>query len=197
MNTPNTSESLLIRVRDARDEQAWYQFTEVYRPVIVRLARGKGMQGADAEDLAQQVLVSVAGAINRWEPDAKRAKFRTWLRRVTENAILNALTRGSCDLVPGDSIVRSLAEQARSDDSLDSQQLQLERRREIFRWAAAQVQEEFQADTWQAFWLTAVENQDVDEVAATLHKSRGSIYTARSRVMRQLQLKVQEFEAEE
>ncbi len=45
------------------------------------------MQDADAEDLAQRVLVSVAGAIERF--DAKGdARFRAWLRRITENAIL-------------------------------------------------------------------------------------------------------------
>jgi len=45
-----------------------------------------------AEDLAQQVLISVAGGIQRWETDPRRARFRTWLRRVADNAILNALT---------------------------------------------------------------------------------------------------------
>ena len=93
MNLPDTRESLILRVRDSEDREAWDQFSQIYRPVICRLAAKKGMQAADAEDLAQQVLVSVSRAIERWEPDAERAKFRTWLKRVTDNAILNALTR--------------------------------------------------------------------------------------------------------
>jgi len=83
MTSPETRSSLLLRIRDADDRDAWDQFSEIYRPVICRVARLKGLQQADAEDLAQQVLLSVAGAIDRWQPDEGRAKFRTWLKRVT------------------------------------------------------------------------------------------------------------------
>ena len=83
--TPETRPSLLVRVKDPTDRQAWSQFVEVYRPVIHRLARRKGLQHADAEDLVQRVLVAVAGSIDRWEHDARRAKFRTWLHRVAHN----------------------------------------------------------------------------------------------------------------
>jgi RNA polymerase sigma-70 factor (ECF subfamily) len=77
MLVPETRPSLILRVRDANDADAWNQFATLYRPVILRLARRKGIQAADAEDLAQQVLLSVAGAMERWQPDQQRARFRT------------------------------------------------------------------------------------------------------------------------
>lgn len=193
-SSPETRASLLIRVRDPADQAAWQEFVEIYRPVILRLARHKGMQPADADDVAQQVLLSVAKAVEEYDP--RRARFRTWLHRIARNAILNALTRGKPDRGSGDTGMRAILSQHESHDGPDSDLLRLEYRREVFRWAAKQVRKEFQDDTWSAFWLTAVDGRDGDSVAQELGKSRGAIYAARSRVTRRIQEKATEFEEE-
>ncbi len=194
MTDPETHASLLLRVRDPSDREAWFEFAEIYRPVIVRLARTKGMQDADADDLAQRVLVSIAGAIDRFEPNDKRAKFRTWLKRVSENAILNAITRGAKDVGTGGDVIDSLLEREPASCGPDSDLLRIEYRREVFNWAARRIRDEFEPATWDAFWQTAVEAREVEDVAAELGKNRGSIYAARSRVMRRLKEKIVEFE---
>ena len=191
---PETHPSLIVRIRDPDDREAWFEFAEVYRPVIIRLARAKGLQDADADDLAQQVMVSVAGAIERFEADDKRARFRTWLRRIVENAVLNTLTRAKPDRAAGDSETRAALTDEPAVTEWESEQLETEYRREVFRWAALQIRGEFQDDSWQAFWETAVNGRDVDEVAATLGKRRGAVYAARSRIMRRLKEKVLQFE---
>jgi len=193
-STPETRASLLIRLRDPADRAAWYEFVEIYRPVILRLARQKGMQDADADDVAQQVLVAVAKAAQQREHDPRRAKFRTWLGRVAHNAILNALTRARPDRGSGDSAMLAVLNGHESPTGPDSDLLRLEHRREVFRWAARQVRKEFHQDTWDAFWLTAVEGRPVEDVAAQLAKNRGAIYAARSRVIRRIQEKVTEDE---
>jgi RNA polymerase sigma factor (sigma-70 family) len=195
-SNPETRASLLIRVRDPADQAAWYEFVEIYRPVILRLARQKGMQEADAEDVAQQVLVAVAKAVEQRGHDPKRAKFRTWLHRVAHNAILNALTRGRPDRGSGDSALRAVLSGHESHSGPDSDLLRLEYRREVFRWAARQVRLEFRQATWDAFWLTAIEGRAVEDVAQELGKNRGAVYAARSRVMRRIQEKVTEYEQE-
>lgn len=195
-STPETRASLLFRVRDPADQTAWNEFVEIYQPLIVRLARQKGMQEADAEDVAQQVLMAVARAVEQREHDPKRAKFRTWLGRVAHNAILNALTRGKPDRGSGDSAMLALLAEHASDTGPDSELLRLEHRREVFRWAARQIRKEFHQTTWDAFWLTAVEGRPVDSAAEALAKNRGAIYNARSRVMRRIQEKVTEYEQE-
>ena len=194
MSDPETHASLLLRVRDPSDREAWFEFAEIYRPVIVRLARTKGMQDADADDLAQRVLVSIAGAIDRFEPNDKRAKFRTWLKRISENAILNAITRGAKDVGTGGDVIDSLLEREPASCGPDSDLLRIEYRREVFNWAARRIRDEFEPATWDAFWQTAVEAREVEDVAAELGKNRGSIYAARSRVMRRLKEKIVEFE---
>jgi RNA polymerase sigma-70 factor (ECF subfamily) len=152
----------------------------------------KGLQHADAEDLAQQVLTAVSKAIDRWQTDPTRAKFRTWLHRIAQNLIINALTRAAPDRAAGDSVTLDRLHQAAADGP-DSDLVRMEFRREVFRWAADRIRSEFRSGTWDAFWLTAVEGQTVDEASRRTGMSCGAIYAARSRVMRRLKEKVLEF----
>jgi RNA polymerase sigma factor (sigma-70 family) len=192
--SPETRPSLLVRLKDHADQAAWDEFAQVYTPVVYRLALRRGMQHADAEDLVQQVLTAVAKAIDRWQTDPARGQFRTWLHRVAQNLIINALSRAAPDRGSGDpSIFEHLHQQA-ADEGPASDLVRMEFRREVFRWAADEIRQEFQPTTWDAFWLTAVEEQDVVEVAQRLGLSCGAIYAARSRVMRRLKKKVSEFE---
>ncbi len=195
-SAPETRPSLLIRVRNPADQAAWEDFVEIYRPVILRLALRKGMQAADAEDIAQEVLTVLAKAVEQWVYDPKRAKFRTWLHRVANNAILNGLSRGRPDRAAGGPAPQAAIVQKQSREGPDSDLLRLEYRREVFRWAARQVRKEFRPDTWNAFWLTAVEGRPAEAVAKELAKDAGAVYTARSRVMQRIREKVSDYEEE-
>lgn len=186
---PETRESLLIQLRDAENREAWFEFAAIYRPMAYRMARRRGLQDADAQDLAQRVLLSVAGSISEWKSDPERARFRSWLARVARNAIVDTFRREKPDLGQGGStIMHRLAEEPVPADD----EMEWEHRREVFRWAAKQVRWEFEDETWLAFWLITVEGKPTSEVAKELNKSVGAIYTAKSRVMKRLQEKVQE-----
>jgi RNA polymerase sigma-70 factor (ECF subfamily) len=191
---PDTRASLIVRLKDRADQEAWGVFVEVYRPVVYRLACHKGLQHADAEDLAQQVLVAVAGAVHRWQPDAARGRFRTWLHRIAHNLIVNMLTRGGRDRAAGGEGPRDLLDEQAAPEGPESELLRTEYRREVFAWAARQIRPEFQPDTWMAFWHTAVEGREVADVARLLSKKPGAVYAARGRVMRRLRDKVLEWE---
>ena len=193
--SPETRQSLIVRLKDRADHEAWFEFTEIYRPVVYRLALHRGLQPADADDLVQSVFSAVARVIGQWQEDPQRARFRTWLNRVAENAVVNALTRGPRDRGVGGSEMIDLL-QLHPAASGDSQSIRVERRREIFRWAARQVRSEFQSETWDSFWMTAVEGVSVEEAARLLSRSIGAVYAARSRVMRRLREKVAEWSDE-
>lgn len=191
--SPETRLTLIVRLKDRDDQEAWGEFLEIYQPLVYRLAVAKGLQHADAEDVAQQVFESVARAVDRWLPDEGRAKFRTWLTTIARHAILNALSRRAPDRPTGDTAERELlAGQAAA--TADSELLLAESRREIFQWAARRVRDEFEPQTWDAFWLTAVEGRDVSEVTAATGKSAGAVYAARSRVMKRLKQVVLEWD---
>ncbi len=73
----------------------------------------------------------------------------------------------------------------------------MEFRREVFGWAARQIRDEFQPETWNAFWQVGVEGHSVAEVAQMLGKKPGAIYAARGRVMRRLKEKIIDWEGAE
>jgi RNA polymerase sigma factor (sigma-70 family) len=189
---PETRASLIVRLKDRADQEAWGEFVEIYWPVVYRLACQKGLQHTDAEDLAQQVMSAIAGAIDRWEPDEARGRFRTWLNRIAQNAIINALTRRSPDRAIADDLLHKCVVL----EGPESELLRLEFRREVFVWAARQIRAEFQFDTWDAFWQVAVEGHSVVSVAEGLGKKVGAIYAARGRVMRRLKEKVLEWQVD-
>jgi RNA polymerase sigma factor (sigma-70 family) len=191
---PETRSSLIVRLRDRADQAAWAEFVEIYRPVIYRLACRKGLQDADAEDLVQRVLVAVALAVHRWEQDDTRGRFRTWLSCIARNLIINALTRQAPDRALGDAATQALLAQQAAPEGPDSALLRTEYRREVFHWAARQIQAEFRPDTWLAFWQTAAEGRPIEEVARQLGKKPGAVYTARGRVMQRLREKILDWE---
>lgn len=195
-NLPDTQYSLLARLSDPQDREAWEQFIDIYRPVIYRLARGKGLQDADAQDLAQQVLISVSAAIPDWQRTSDHTRFRHWLKKVVRNAALNALTRGQGKhLLGGTSLLNAVSEEGNLHAELE-QQIDAEHRREVFRKASTIVQQQVQAATWQAFQLSAIQNLSVEKVAAETGLSIGAVYIARSRVLSRLRQTVEAIEKE-
>ena len=187
--TPETRLSLIRRLQSGADEDAWTEFSNIYRHVIVKLASSKGLQAADAEDLAQKVLLSISKHIVGWKPDPKRGRFRTWLQKVVRNATLNALTRIPEDVAPGGTTaIRSMADLPQSDAAAFDQ----EWKRETLNWAVGQIRPEFEPATWDAFWLTAVEGQSPKAVASQTGKSLGAVYIARTRIMKRIRAKVDE-----
>jgi RNA polymerase sigma-70 factor (ECF subfamily) len=194
---PETRESLLALVRSPANREAWDQFALIYRPVIYRLARHRGLQDADAQDLAQQVLMAVASAIGSWEKSDESVRFRHWLRRVARNAIVNALSRRPQDRAAGGSAANDLLLEQPNVDLQSNAQIELEYRRELYLRAAKTVRSDFEPETWRAFEMTVIENRSIDEAAVELAKPIGTIYAARSRIMRRLREAVRDLEKSE
>lgn len=193
---PETRSSLLVQVRSPENSEAWEQFVNLYRPVIYRMARKRGMQDSDAQDLAQTVLIRVAGAIDRWERTDPNIGFRHWLARVAKNAIITALTTSPRDAAAGGTDVQEVLNEQPDVDVDVEREFALEYLREQYHRAAAIVQTDVTAVTWRAFELSVIDGTPCDEVAAIIGSRIGTVYAARSRVMRSLRDQIQRLEDE-
>ena len=188
---PDTSYSLIERVRDLADGASWAEFLRIYQPVVYRMARRRGLQDADAQDVIQQVFVSVSRSIDGWKGGEDLPPFRAWLTTVTRNAITKALTRQPRDRASGSSAVVDQLNALPSPEVATAEIVQ-ETRREIVRWCKERIRGEFTESTWDIFWQTSVNAVPIAEVAAHSGRSVGAIYVARHRVLTRLKEKVAE-----
>lgn len=192
---PETRNSLILRLPDKSDVEAWDQFVSIYEPLVYRLARAKGFQDADAHDVTQEVLVAVSRAVERWEPDRQRGRFRDWLFRIARNLMINFMTRRIHRPIDrGDSGIADLLEKQVDPNSEASSTFDLEYRREVFHWAAEQVRPQVRPATWSAFWITSVDLKSIADVATELDMTIGAVHIARSRVLGRLRDVVRQFE---
>jgi RNA polymerase sigma-70 factor (ECF subfamily) len=171
---------------------AWEEFTEIYSPVVFRLALRHGLQLADADDLAQEVSISVARFIGKWLEREDRKSFRAWLFTITRNCVIDFMRKRTRRRLVDDGSENSL-DGFVNDDEISSE-FGIEYRREVFRWASERVRQSVSESSWQAFWQTSVEDRPIKDVAEEIGQSVGSVYIARSRVMKRLKELVKQYE---
>lgn len=189
MQGPETRASLIFKIRDPASNEAWTEFADLYRPLLIRVAHAKGLQHADAEDLAQEVLATVGKAIGSFDPTAD-GSFRGWLFKITRNLCVNHLTRGPYSgnrgpVGSGDSAVQRLLLQQPADEPTVTL-FETEHRRLRFQQAAEKLKPKLSDSTWLSFWQTAVEGRSIESVAEELGISAGAVRVARCRVLARL-----------
>ena len=75
---PATRLTLLGRLRNPADRDAWAEFVALYgRCILLWGRRDFGLQESDAENLRQEVLIRVWKGVAGYDP--ARGRFRDWL----------------------------------------------------------------------------------------------------------------------
>lgn len=95
MSIPSTQPTLVQRLRDPADHEAWHRFETGYRELLVRFAMRRGLQRTDAEDASQAVFASMVTAMQGFTLDASRGRFRDYLFRAVRNEIARSRARMS------------------------------------------------------------------------------------------------------
>jgi RNA polymerase sigma factor (sigma-70 family) len=192
-----TRSSLLLRLRIEPDNQvAWQDFVARYGPLIYGWCRHWQMQPADAEDIAQNVLLKLAHHLRTFSYDPAR-RFRGLLRTLTHHA-WSDFVEGWRRAVPGsgDSAVTEILDTVPARDDLAAR-LEAGFDQELLDLASARVRQRVEAHTWDAFRLTALEGCSGAEAAARLGLQLGAVFKAKSRVQQMLRAEVQRLESEE
>ena len=187
--TPETRFSLIERLKRPSEMDAWSEFASIYQPLIVDICRNKGLQHADANDVAQEVLSRVSKSIGKFDSEKTGATFRGWLYRITRNLTVDFFRRRNKD--PLKNAVASDEFQDLVDPTADeSLEFQLGFQKQLFLVVAQSVESQVQPKTWSAFWKVEVERQDPADVARELGISRGAVYVSKSRVITKLKKEV-------
>lgn len=183
----DTRHTLLLKIRDAGDARSWGEFVEIYTPLLYHYFLARGLNDADASDLGQEVMRSVAKAIANFDYDPEKGTFRSWLYTIARNK-LNTFFRKSARQPKGSGRTTVLnVVNAIEDEAADMEaQWELEHRRRMFEWASAQIRENYDPHTWQAFERVALRQEEAGAVAEDLGMKLGAVYVAKSRITAKL-----------
>src|SRR5207237_10463727 len=123
-----------------------------YGPVIYGYARKRGLQDADAADLTQDALRTVAAAAGRLEYDPRRGRFRAWLFTLVHRKLLDYLTSRQRRLQgTGDTQILTRLQKQPAPPPEEESLWNEEYERQLMAIAIERVRGDFQESTWQAF----------------------------------------------
>jgi RNA polymerase sigma-70 factor (ECF subfamily) len=179
MGMTPTPVSLLERLRQPHNQQAWDRFAGLYTPLVFRWACQTGLQESDACDLVQEVFVVLLQKMPDYVYD-RRGSFRAWLKTVTVNKWRDHCRRLSARReghVPAPEIAVS--------DGLEAF-WNAEYRRQVVGQALRLMQADFEPQTWQACWHMVVDNEPAAAIAKRLGIKVGTVYAAKCRVLARL-----------
>jgi RNA polymerase sigma-70 factor (ECF subfamily) len=180
-----TSLSLLQRIRGG-DDTGWRRLVELYGPLVNHWCRRWGVQGADADDVAQEVFQAAVQKISSFRRDRPNDTFRGWLRGITRFKVLDYWrARGQNPGAAGGSEalqrLQEVPERETAEDPEDAGEVSA-----VFHRALEMLRSEFEDRTWQAFWLVTVDGQKATEAAALLGMTASAVRMCKSRVLRRL-----------
>jgi RNA polymerase sigma-70 factor (ECF subfamily) len=176
-----TPPSLLERIRQPLDAEAWDRFVSLYTPLIYAWGRHVGLQDQDAADLVQEVFVTLVQVLPNFAYDPHKG-FRRWLRTVTLNTWRDRRKRRGDRPLPGGE--EALAEVAAPDGP--GSFWETEYHQQLATRAMQLMQADFRPATWRAFWEQVVVGRPAKEVAADLGLTPGAAYAAKFRVLDRL-----------
>lgn len=194
--TPDTRASLLIKLQNADDIDAWEKFVKLYSPALYRTARKLNLQAVDAENVVQEVLLVVAKSVGSWLGRQDRGSFMAWLLRIARNKSVDLLKRRATKpMKAATSLDDQSVNQIAAMQSDTESQLDREYRWELFNQAAEEAKKVVSEQTWKAFWMTTVENVSIEDAARILQVRPGVIYLSRCRVMERIRQSIRNWEA--
>ncbi|MCI0683809.1 MAG: sigma-70 family RNA polymerase sigma factor [Gemmataceae bacterium] len=176
MNT--TSASLLKRLREPANQEAWTRFVRLYTPLLYYWANRWGVDPSEANDLVQDVMLVLVQKMPVFEYDPRKT-FRGWLRKVARHRWLERKRRRR------EPAARELAEEPVLPDPAE-EFCDQDERQYVQRRALDIMRGDFTETTWQAFWQTVMEGKSAADVAAAQGTTVGAVHAAKFRVLTRL-----------
>jgi RNA polymerase sigma-70 factor (ECF subfamily) len=179
-----THATLLARLAEHVDEQAWSEFHERYGELIRSFTRRYGLQPADCDDVVQDVLVALTGSMESFQYDPAKGRFRSYLKTLTVRAVYQRLRRRCREVQIGE-------QEAMADGEVETQ-WEREWRHNHVRRAMRRIEAEFNERDRIAFTHYAVNEMPARDTAAALAVSHEHVYQIKSRILKRLSEIIQE-----
>lgn len=179
--------TLLNRLRDGGDHAAWRDFADRYEELIRGFARRQGVQGPDADDVVQDVMLALTKAMPGFVYDASKGKFRSYLKTVVLHTIF-ARFRQNPGLRPLETADGTpiAGMPAATDADAAEEPWEAEWRQYHLRQAMRTIRAEFNAADVAAFEGYVTQARDAAIVARELGLSVDQVYQSKSRVLKRL-----------
>jgi len=182
-----TRPSLLIRIRDPGDWAAWQTFNELYRPLLIRYARQRGLDHNAAEDVAQDCLESISRRIESFDYDPGRGRFKSWLSTLVHNRVCNLL-RGNRERPADIDLFAETGDGSPAPDELFEQMWM-----EQHLWhCLRELEQSVDATTYHAFIAFVIEQRPLSEVCEELNLKPNNVYTIKWRLTQRIAERMRE-----
>ena len=185
LDRSRTHASLLIRLRDNADQQAWEEFHDRYAPMI----RGWCRQWfpRELDDMVQEVFTRLVSCLKAFEYEPGKGRFRGYLKTVTHRLMADLKEKPAWTPVSEDE--EMLIEVEARQDLLARLAAMFDL--ELLDQAKEQVRGRVEAKTWLAYVGTAEEWRKPAEVARELGMKVGAVYQAKYSVITELRREIE------
>lgn len=187
--TGSTDSNQLRRIRNWSDHEAWEGFSRRYRPVLMNWSRKNIPDEAEAEDFCQTLLLELASRLQSFRYDARKGRFRGWLRLFFKRRLSNH-QRAAIAVQPMDPArIAAIADQC-ARPIVETHEPQDRQKRRLLaalaRRALRIVKSRSKPLTWLAFWKIEIQGQSVREAADALGIEYFLAYRHHQRILARL-----------
>ena len=192
-NNETTRSSVIRAVANTENEAAWQRFFDLYAGFVFSIARSKGLNDTDADDIVQMVFSDLARNLPSFKYDREKGRFRSYLAALVKWRVIDRLkaVRRDADL-KADFMEEVKSAATTEDEDFEEREWQSAAMEETLR----RIKPEVRPEHYAAFVASAVEGQDTDVVTKLYGISRDSLYQIRKRLTVKLREKLAEVRAE-
>jgi RNA polymerase sigma factor (sigma-70 family) len=183
-----TRRSLLTRLKRWDDQESWQDFFDTYWKLIYSVARRAGLEEADAQDVVQDTVISVARQMPNFKYDPASGSFKNWLSLITRRRITDHLRKQYRRLKPGPRAQRDTTGTTALERVPDPAAADLdavweeEWRKRLFEAALRKVKLAIDPKQFQIFDCYVLKEWPVKDVARTFAVSANQVYLIKHRV---------------
>jgi RNA polymerase sigma factor (sigma-70 family) len=182
----STRYSLLSRMQDREDQDSWKDFFDTYWRLIYSFAIKSGLTDAEAQDVVQETVISVAKDIQKFKRDRTLGTFKGWLRNLTRWRIADQLRKRDRSVPAGSNLSNTLPgpDEIAGPVSADLEAIwEADWQSNLLKAALERIKPRVKEEHYQIFDLNVIRQWPAGKVAQTLGVNIGMVYLAKHRVM--------------